>query len=98
MKHIKTIQTTLFVFYYESKYFLLFSLPAFLKSRTRLFWYRLWIRKDEFHRSLDMDFNFLITANEKQRVEYLNDLTIRREIAHRKGIGEPYEHLLKLLR
>lgn len=40
-------------------------LVRFLKSRIKLFWYKLWIRKNEFHVSLDMDRDFLLSSNEK---------------------------------
>lgn len=49
---------------------------------VKLWWYRLWIRKDEFHSSLDMDIDAMIYINEKKRNEYLDDLERRRHIAH----------------
>lgn len=55
-----------------------------LKHRPRLFWNRLWIRKDEFHPSLDMDALAMLTMNSQDRDAYIADLIRRREIAHRK--------------
>ncbi|MDO8669668.1 MAG: hypothetical protein Q7K65_05235 [Candidatus Buchananbacteria bacterium] len=52
----------------------------------KLWWYRLWIRKDEFHKSLDMDKNALLDMNPKQREAYIKDLTIRRQKAHDRDI------------
>ncbi len=47
----------------------------------KLYWCRLWIRKDEFHSSLDMDIDAMIGISEEKRNEYINDLARRRHIA-----------------
>jgi len=57
----------------------------FICSRIRLFWYRLWIRKDEFHISLDIDIEAMLTMNEEQKDDYLKDLARRRSLAHQKN-------------
>jgi len=49
-----------------------------------LWWYRLWIRKDEFHQSLDIDSELLMMLKKDKRKEYLHDLKIRRDIAHQR--------------
>jgi hypothetical protein len=54
----------------------------FFGSRLRLFWYRLWIRKDEFHQSLNIDSEVMLTMNSKQRQNYMDDLNRRRNVAH----------------
>lgn len=59
----------------------------FVLSRLRLLWSRLYIRKDEFHRSLDLDIDAYATMSKKKRDKYLTDLTRRRSIAHRKEMG-----------
>lgn len=59
------------------------SIPA----RIRQSWYRLWIRKDEFHRSLDLDADYLMYLDDEQRSEYLKDLVRRREIAHQRDLN-----------
>ncbi|MEA1936606.1 MAG: hypothetical protein U9N04_00660 [Patescibacteria group bacterium] len=49
-----------------------------------LFWHRLYIRKDEFHPSLDIDMSAMLEMNEKEKEEYLTDLVRRRKVAHRR--------------
>lgn len=51
-----------------------------------LWWYRFWIRKDEFHKSLDMDILAMMEMNKEERKKYLLDLLKRREIAHQRGM------------
>jgi hypothetical protein len=53
-----------------------------------LWWYRLWIREDEFHRSLDMDLLAMRAMNKKQKERYLEDLSRRRRIAHERDLNE----------
>lgn len=50
----------------------------------KLWWYRLWIRGDEFHVSLDIDNIAMSVMTEKERREYIEDLAIRRNIAHKR--------------
>ena len=52
----------------------------------KLLWYRLWIRKDEFHSSLHSDFYALMGMSRKRRDKYYKDLMRRREIAHRRDL------------
>jgi len=64
-------------------------LPGKIKRRIwnkhiLLWWYRLWIRKDEFHRSLDMDSAAMLEMDDGEKGTYLADLVRRREIAHRR--------------
>lgn len=50
----------------------------------RLWWCRLWVRKDEFHASLDTDTQILLSfkSDSKKREDYMKDLVRRRNIAH----------------
>ena len=57
-----------------------------LKHRPRLFWHRLWIRKDEFHSSLSYDADAWLDMNEKERDFYSKDLIKRRIIAHERDL------------
>ena len=57
-----------------------------LKHRPRLFWHRLWIRKNEFHKSLNQDFEALMDMNEADRDKYTKDLIRRRKIAHNRDL------------
>ena len=49
-------------------------------------WSKLWIRKDEFHSSLNLDAESMLYMNEKQREKYTIDLIKRRNIAHKRGL------------
>lgn len=49
-------------------------------------WNRLWIRKDEFHRSLIMDDVLMSKMNEIERDKYRVDLIRRRNIAHKRDL------------
>lgn len=49
-------------------------------------WNKLWIRKDEFHSSLDLDGEAMMYMNEKEREKYIKDLVRRRNIAHERGL------------
>ena len=60
----------------------------FIRSRIRLLWSHSYIRKDEFHSSLDMDIEALITMNEKQKEKYVMDLVKRRNIARQRDLDE----------
>ena len=52
------------------------------RKRVTLWWHRLWLRKDEFHVSLDMDALALCAMDEREKSEYLRDLARRRHKAH----------------
>ena len=52
-----------------------------------LWWHRLWIRKDEFHKSLDLDPETMIGMDEQEKRKYFSDLMRRRKIAHRKDLA-----------
>jgi hypothetical protein len=51
-------------------------------ARILLWWNRLYLRKDEFHSSLNLDPCAWIVMNGKQRVAYANDLAKKRHRAH----------------
>jgi len=51
-----------------------------------LFWYRLWIRSDEFHASLDLN-PHLLWSDELFKDYYVNDVVRRRQIAHNRGMA-----------
>ncbi len=55
---------------------------------TRLWWHRLWIRKNEFHPSLDSDADYVVCLEHEQRHLYWGDLARRRGIAHQRDLGE----------
>lgn len=51
---------------------------------VKLFWYRLWVRDDEFHPSLEMDHEALIDMSEEEERAYRADLRRRRCRTHQK--------------
>lgn len=64
---------------------------AYLKVKYRIWnkyilmwWYRLWIRQDENHKSLDMDWRATVGMDEKGIKKYFLDLSRRRDIAHER--------------
>jgi hypothetical protein len=54
---------------------------------VKLQWNRLWIRKDEFHSSLDMDINAMFEMSQKQRDAYIKNLYKRQQIAHERDLA-----------
>ena len=85
-----TLKEELLFFIIELK-FNIKNLPGSIKRRMwnkhiLLFWHRLWVRKDEFHKSLDMNGVAMLEMNKKERKKYITDLVRRREIAHQRDI------------
>ncbi len=60
---------------------------ALLPFQPKLFWYRLWIRKDEFHVSLHLDPILMIKMDSQDTYFYLMDIYKRRKIAHERGMN-----------
>ena len=80
------------------RYFLLglwFEIKSWPEKTKRLIWNRgiklqwdrLWVRKDEFHSSLNMDVNAMLGMSKKQRDAYIKDLCRRRQIAHERDLA-----------
>jgi hypothetical protein len=55
---------------------------------VKLAWYRLFIRKDDQHVSLDMDVDAMIDLSPKELVAYHQDISRRRFIAHQRSFGK----------
>lgn len=51
-----------------------------------MWWNRLWIRKNEFHRSFSLDGEAMLEMNKKEREKYILDLVKRRDIAHQRDL------------
>ena len=88
MDWYKKVRFVLFVWWLDIK-----SLPGKIKrciwnKRILFWWHRLWIRKDEFHSSLDMDGAAMLEMNKQERKKYLADLVRRREIAHQRDLAK----------
>lgn len=88
MKWHEKVRIVLYIWWFDLK-----SLPGKIKRRVwnkhiLLWWNRLWIRKDEFHRSLDMDVSAMLEMKEQEVKEYLADLVRRRDIAHQRDLAK----------
>jgi hypothetical protein len=59
----------------------------FWNRGIKLQWNRFWVRKDEFHNSLNMDANAMLGMSQKRRGAYTKDLYRRRRIAHERDIA-----------
>ena len=79
-----------------------YDLPESLRNIRRriwnagikLWWYRLFIRKNELHKSLGMDLDAMIVMNKDEFEEYDKDLADRRWLAdNRENSQEDREHI-----
>jgi len=57
----------------------------------KLFWNQLWIRRDEFHKSLDIDWEAIADLKGEKREAYYNDLAKRRHLAHMRDLERFYK-------
>lgn len=53
-------------------------------KRIKLAWYRLFVRKDEFHPSLNLDTEAMVVMNDDELRAYRADIMRRRTIAHNR--------------
>jgi len=54
--------------------------------KIRYFWNSLYIRRDEFHKSLNVDIDYYVTLKSDKQIQYIKDLENRRKIAHERTI------------
>ena len=54
-------------------------------SWIRVWWHQLWVRQDEFHRSLSMDDTAMQHMVPAQREKYEHDLHRRQQVAHQRA-------------
>lgn len=59
-----------------------------LRIHIRHYWYFLWIRKNEFHKSLDLDLDYMSILTEAEIQDYLKLLTKRRNIANIRDLHD----------
>lgn len=57
-----------------------------LPYRPKLVWDSLWIRKDEFHNSLEINVNAMLHMNAQDKERYMYRLAYRRTIAHERDL------------
>ncbi len=57
-----------------------------LPCPLRVWWARLWIRKEEFHASLDFDSQYACSLSREQIEAYRRDLARRRYVAHERTL------------
>jgi len=58
----------------------------FWHAGIKLFWYRLWIRKDELHVSLNYDDRITEFMSEEQDKKYREESMRRKNIAHERDL------------
>ena len=80
IRHLQLIIKLQYIHYLKTAWYRIWN------AGLLLWWYRLWIRKDEFHRSLDMDLLAMLAMNKKRKEWYLEDLSRRRRIAHERDL------------
>lgn len=56
-------------------------------KHIKLWWYKLWIRRNEFHVSFDTDAEALAVMDDNERRDYCQDLARRRTIAHERALA-----------
>ena len=56
-------------------------------KRLKLWWYQLFVRKDEFHHSLSTDPEAMMVMSEKELERYYTDLGRRRAVAHKRDLA-----------
>ena len=57
-------------------------------KRIKFWWYQLFIRKDEFHPSLNLDFEAILVMDQNELEKYRNDISRRRSIAHNRDLAK----------
>ena len=57
-----------------------------LRYRLKLWWHRLWIRRNEFHRTLNIDTSFRWVMCDCEWDAYCADVTYRRGVAHERHL------------
>lgn len=53
----------------------------------KLWWSRLFIRKDEFHKSLDLDIDTMMVMDDEEFQKYSDDILRRRWIVHERDLA-----------
>ena len=81
-----TLKRKIQIAYHETKQWILYIVRRMWLVGVVLKWNKLWVRKNEFDKTLDMDGEMLIHMNEKEREKYMMDLVKRRNIAHERGM------------
>ena len=74
----------------------IFNIKRIIWNRTiKRKWYKLWIREDEFHKSLDLDMNAMLVMTHEQLEEYYAEIGRRRKIAHDRDFKEEIDEVRK---
>ena len=60
-----------------------------MRCRLKVWWQRLWIRRDEFHHTIDADHDALLHMSDCERRRYWTDISRRRSIAHDRDLNMP---------
>lgn len=85
MKHLLTF---LIILYQRIKYCFDFVIKRIWLVEIKLRWNKLWIRKNKFHKSLDLDSETMKYMTKHGQVKYIDDLVRRRNIAHERDLNQ----------
>lgn len=55
-------------------------------KKILIWWYKLWIRKDVFHPSLNIDPEAMMEMNKEELIKYKQNLIKRIRLAHKKSL------------
>lgn len=87
-KFIKRIRV--FFIIHDVKYYIFHPLRFLYQirfcSKIRVWWNFLWIRKNEFHSSLDMDGVAMLKMSDKEKKKYFSELTHRRQLTRESDL------------
>ena len=81
-----TIKQRITFAYHDTKQWILRIVRRMWLVGIKNRWNKLYIRKDEFHSSLDLDGEAMGYMNDREREKYIMDLVRRRNIAHERGL------------
>lgn len=83
VKNLKTLVKIKWLVFMEDMYRIK---RCIWNKRLLLWWYRLWVRRDEAHSSLSMDVDAMREMSKEESVWYVQDLVRRRNIAHERDL------------
>jgi hypothetical protein len=81
-----TLKNRIQITYHETKQWILYIVRRMWLVGFVRKWNKLWIRKNEFDKTLDMDSEMMMYMKKTEREKYMVDLVRRRNIAHERGM------------
>ena len=85
-----TLKTKIQIAYHETKQWILYIVRRMwlvgVVHKWNKVWIKVWIRKNEFDKTLDMDSEMMMHMKKDEREKYMVDLVKRRNSAHERGL------------